>query len=60
MVWEFEERVEESLRIIALGLGRSLVSSLIQLKHTRVVETELRKSSVDTTSGREKLFLTGK
>ena len=60
MVWEFEERVEESLRIIALGLGRSLVSSFIQLKLTRLVEIELRKSSGDTTNGSEKLFLTGK
>ena len=46
--------------IIALGLQRSLVSSLIQLEHPRLVETERRKSSGDARCGIEKLSVTGK
>ena len=45
--------------IIALGLQRSLVSSLIQLEHSRLVEKELRKSSGDARCGSEKLSVSG-
>ena len=52
-VWEFEERVDESLH-------KGHNSSIIQLAHPHFVKTELRKSSGDSRGGSEKLLVTGK